>query len=247
MGNAFWVTASGLRFVDNVALAGRDRRAYDLNMRNLLLVGDVETLSPYADVLEGAGFFPKVRSAGDDDLVREEYDLVVIDLPSVGEDAGVREILANVEATPVIVVANSEQLEAFEPIRDVDDFQRRGAPAEELVARVRRVLWKRHRVDARNLLKVGDLVMDLGNYTVQIGGRTVDLTYKEYELLRFLATNRERVYSRETLLSKVWGYDFYGGARTVDVHVRRLRSKIEDRTHTFIETVRNVGYRFRAG
>ncbi|MEO6197835.1 MAG: winged helix-turn-helix domain-containing protein, partial [Dehalococcoidia bacterium] len=84
------------------------------------------------------------------------------------------------------------------------------------------------------------------NYTVQVAGRSVDLTYKEYELLRYLATNRERVFSRETLLSNVWGYDFYGGARTVDVHVRRLRSKIEDRHRTFIETVRNVGYRFKA-
>jgi two-component system alkaline phosphatase synthesis response regulator PhoP len=73
----------------------------------------------------------------------------------------------------------------------------------------------------------------------------VDLTYKEYELLRFLATNAGRVFTREALLNKVWGYDFYGGARTVDVHIRRLRSKIEERD-TFIDTVRNVGYRFRA-
>ena len=74
----------------------------------------------------------------------------------------------------------------------------------------------------------------------------MELTFKEYELLRFLTNNRDRVFNRETLLSKVWGYDFYGGARTVDVHIRRLRSKIEDRHRTFIETVRNVGYRFRA-
>jgi len=94
-------------------------------------------------------------------------------------------------------------------------------------------------------VKYGDLVMDLANYTVHISGRPVELTYKEYELLRFLATNRGRVFTRETLLSKVWGYDFYGGARTVDVHVRRLRAKIEDRHTPFIETVRNVGYRFR--
>ena len=72
------------------------------------------------------------------------------------------------------------------------------------------------------------------------------LTYKEYELLRFLATNPDTVFTREALLNKVWGYDFYGGARTVDVHIRRLRSKIEDAHHSFIETVRNVGYRFRA-
>jgi DNA-binding response OmpR family regulator len=146
----------------------------------------------------------------------------------------------------VIVIAAPDHLAAFEPVRDVDDYVRSGSAPDDLVLRVRRVLWKRHRVDSRNVMKVGDLVMDLANYTVQIGGRTVELTYKEYELLRFLATNRDRVYSRETLLNKVWGYDFYGGARTVDVHVRRLRSKIEDRHRTFIETVRNVGYRFRA-
>ena len=73
------------------------------------------------------------------------------------------------------------------------------------------------------------------------------MTYKEYELLRFLALNEGKVCTREMLLNRVWGYDFYGGARTVDVHIRRLRSKIEDRHHTFIETVRNVGYRFQAG
>jgi DNA-binding response OmpR family regulator len=88
--------------------------------------------------------------------------------------------------------------------------------------------------------------MDLANYTVHIAGRPVELTFKEYELLRFLAVNRDRVFSREALLNNVWGYDFYGGARTVDVHIRRLRSKIEEGHLTFIETVRNVGYRFRS-
>ena len=150
------------------------------------------------------------------------------------------------DAIPVIGLATAQQIDAFDPVRDIEDFVRKGAPPEDLVARVRRVIWKNDRVDSRNVLAVGDLVMDLANYTVQVAGRSVDLTYKEYELLRYLATNRERVFSRETLLSNVWGYDFYGGARTVDVHVRRLRSKIEDRHRTFIETVRNVGYRFKA-
>ena len=76
-------------------------------------------------------------------------------------------------------------------------------------------------------------------------GRIVELTFKEYELLKLLASNSGRVYSREALLDQIWGYDYYGGDRTVDVHVRRLRSKIEDSTHTFIETVRNIGYRFK--
>lgn len=218
-------------------------------MRNVLLIGDIETLTPYSDALQEEGFFPALRSPGDTDPLQGDCDLAVIDLVSIGEDAIAAELMSGSlaeEGTPVIVIAAPDHVAAFEPIRDVDDYVRSGTAPDDLVSRVRKVLWKRHRVDSRNVLKVGDLVMDLGNYTVQVGGRTVDLTYKEYELLRFLATNRDRVYTRETLLNKVWGYDFYGGARTVDVHVRRLRSKIEDRHHTFIETVRNVGYRFRA-
>jgi DNA-binding response OmpR family regulator len=218
-------------------------------MRNVLLIGDIESLTPYAEALQADGYFPSLRPPGDDAALEGEYDLAVIDLASVGEDwtaASLIDAVGGSEAMPVIVVAGPDQLAAFDPIRDVDDYVRARSAPDELVMRVRRTLWKRHRIDSRNVLQCGDLVMDLGNYTVQIGGHGIDLTYKEYELLRFLATNRDRVYSRETLLNKVWGYDFYGGARTVDVHVRRLRSKIEDRHHTFIETVRNVGYRFRA-
>jgi DNA-binding response OmpR family regulator len=218
-------------------------------MRNVLLIGDIESLTPYADALKSDGYFPTLRPPGDEAELEGEFDLAVIDLASVGEDwtaASLIDAVGGSEATPVIVVAGPDQLAAFDPIRDVDDYVRARSAPDDLVMRVRRTLWKRHRIDSRNVLQCGDLVMDLGNYTVQIGGHAIDLTYKEYELLRFLATNRDRVYSRETLLNKVWGYDFYGGARTVDVHVRRLRSKIEDRHHTFIETVRNVGYRFRA-
>ena len=87
--------------------------------------------------------------------------------------------------------------------------------------------------------------MDLTSYRVFVSGRPVDLTFKEYELLRVLASHPDQVFTRETLLNRVWGYEFFGGARTVDVHIRRLRSKMEDADHTFIETVRNVGYRFK--
>ena len=100
-------------------------------------------------------------------------------------------------------------------------------------------------MDNEELIRCGDLVIDLAKCEVSLSGRLIPLTFKEYELLRFLASNRGRVFTREALLNKVWGYDYYGGDRTVDVHIRRLRSKIEDPTHTFIETVRNIGYKFR--
>ncbi|MBI5287484.1 MAG: response regulator transcription factor [Chloroflexi bacterium] len=143
-----------------------------------------------------------------------------------------------------LAVLRSDQLGNFDFTAGFDDFVIHPALTEEVVARVKRAIWLRSGVEGDNVLRAGDLQIDLANYKVFVGGRPVDLTYKEYELLRFLATNRDKVFTREALLNRVWGYDFYGGARTVDVHIRRLRSKIEDRTHTFIETVRNVGYRF---
>ncbi|MSQ07397.1 MAG: response regulator transcription factor [Dehalococcoidia bacterium] len=96
------------------------------------------------------------------------------------------------------------------------------------------------------VLKVGELVVDLERYDVSIGGRKVTLTYKEFQLLVLLASNPGRVYTRETLLSQVWGYDYLGGTRTVDVHIRRLRAKVEDPDHAYVETIWNVGYRFKA-
>ena len=95
------------------------------------------------------------------------------------------------------------------------------------------------------IIRVGDLVIDQDRYEVTVAGKKVILTFKEYQLLCLLAANPGRVYTRETLLSRVWQYDYFGGTRTVDVHIRRLRSKVEDASHLFIETVRNVGYRFR--
>jgi DNA-binding response OmpR family regulator len=219
-------------------------------MRSVVFIGEQGSLAPYAEMLESHGFSVSFRAPFTEDPLPDGAAIAIVDLASAGEDPAVQSLLAltgTPDAIPVIALATALQVEAFEPVRDLEDFLRAGSPPEDLVARVRRAVWRHDRVDARNTLVAGDLVMDLANYTVQVGGRTVELTYKEYELLRYLATNRERVFSRETLLSNVWGYDFYGGARTVDVHVRRLRSKIEDRHRTFIETVRNVGYRFRAG
>jgi two-component system, OmpR family, alkaline phosphatase synthesis response regulator PhoP len=79
-----------------------------------------------------------------------------------------------------------------------------------------------------------------------VAGRVIDLTFTEYELLKLLMSQKGSVFSREILLNKIWGYDYFGGDRTVDVHITRLRSKIEDANHTYIETVRNIGYRFKA-
>ena len=94
------------------------------------------------------------------------------------------------------------------------------------------------------LVEYGPLVLNLETYQAAISGRPLDLTYMEYELLKFLSSNPGKVFTRETLLSRVWGYDYYGGARTVDVHVRRLRAKLSEEHAPLIQTVRSVGYRF---
>ncbi|MBI2853145.1 MAG: response regulator transcription factor [Chloroflexi bacterium] len=116
---------------------------------------------------------------------------------------------------------------------------------EELDLRVQRLLGKRARTGESDQVKSGDLVIDVAKCEVTVDNRPIMLTFKEYQLLKFLASSPGRVFTRETLLNKVWGYEYYGGDRTVDVHIKRLRSKIEDANHSFIETVRNIGYRFR--
>jgi len=151
------------------------------------------------------------------------------------------------EHTALFVVIRADQSRLLDERPAADDFALWPSSAAELLLRVRGILRRRTTVDSENLLRCGELVIDLANYKVTLGGRPVELTFKEYELLRFLASNRDRVFTREALLNRVWGYDYFGGARTVDVHIRRLRSKIEDRGPSFIETIRNVGYRFHEG
>ena len=107
------------------------------------------------------------------------------------------------------------------------------------------LLYKRfNRISDANSIRSGELTMDVSKYEVRHDGQKIDLTYTEYELLKFLITHPGQVFSRDVLLNKVWGYEYYGGARTVDVHIRRLRSKIEHKSHVYIETVRNIGYKF---
>ena len=113
------------------------------------------------------------------------------------------------------------------------------------MARVGQIVFRRNGRNTDQVVRVGELTIDLQSYEVSMAGRRVSLTYKEFQLLTLLASNPGRVYTREALLNQVWGYDYLGGTRTVDVHIRRLRSKVEDPDHLFVETIWNVGYRFR--
>ena len=218
-------------------------------MQRIMIVDATEEIRPLASALEEAGFV-----VAGSQLVRvldESRDaapaVMLFNMFGRPDAPMIRNLLRSPDlphGVAAMAVVRTDQLANLDFSIGFDDFILYPTVAEEVTARVRRAIWLKSGVASDNTLRAGDLMIDLANYKAFVGGRPVDLTYKEYELLRFLATNRDKVFTREALLNRVWGYDFYGGARTVDVHVRRLRSKIEDRTHTFVETVRNVGYRF---
>jgi len=146
---------------------------------------------------------------------------------------------------PLIALISREKFNGLHSSTSIDDFVVKPWEATEVTARIKRILRQKERIDSEDIIRCGDLVIDSAKCTVSLGGKPIILTFKEYQLLKFLANNKGKVFTREALLNKVWGWDYYGGDRTVDVHIRRLRSKIEDPTHTFIETVRNMGYKFR--
>ena len=146
---------------------------------------------------------------------------------------------------PVIALVSPDMLLDFDLRLGVSDFVVCPPETDEIVTRVKLTLHRNRHEDGDEVIRAGSLVINPSTYEVSLRGKRVNLRFKEYELLRLLATNPGRVYSREALLSSIWGYDYFGGTRTVDVHIRRLRSKIEDAEHPYIETIWNVGYRFR--
>ncbi|MGH9018563.1 MAG: winged helix-turn-helix domain-containing protein [Acidimicrobiales bacterium] len=149
---------------------------------------------------------------------------------------------------PLLLVIAASQLDDLQLREDhFDDFCVLPATSEEVAARLAHLFWRTGRGLNAELIEYGPLVLNLETYQAAVAGRVLDLTFMEYELLRFLAARPGKVFTRETLLSRVWGYEYYGGARTVDVHVRRLRAKLSEEHAHLIETVRSVGYRFGHG
>ncbi|MDP6666046.1 MAG: response regulator transcription factor [Dehalococcoidia bacterium] len=147
---------------------------------------------------------------------------------------------------PVVVILPVVSLEGISAAREEIEVCFLPCTPEEVSLRLNLAMSRNAPSDAPNTIVHGELAIDCDRYEVTLRNRKVDLTYKEYELLKYLASNPGRVFSREALLRSVWEYDYFGGTRTVDVHIRRLRSKIDDVTHHFIETQWNVGYRFRS-
>ena len=198
------------------------------------------------------GFACSIASAGDEAVkqaVEHNPNLVLVEINGHSADSRIWELSRRIKLgknPPIIALVTKETIDNPDTNLDIiDDFAVKPYDIDELALRVKRLLQKNNCTDTSESIKCGDLVIDLAKCEVAINGRLATLTFREYELLRFLADNRGRAFTRDVLLNKVWGYDYLGGDRTVDVHIRRLRSKIEDPSHTFIDTVRNIGYRFR--
>jgi len=148
--------------------------------------------------------------------------------------------------SPILVLLKGSQLDELAQRDELyDDFCITPFHPRELERRLTHASWQVGAAGtAGELVEYEDLVLNVETYQAAIAGRQLELTYMEYELLRFLASNPGKVFSREILLSQVWGYDYFGGARTVDVHIRRLRAKLGEEYATLIQTVRSVGYSF---
>lgn len=185
-------------------------------------------------------------------LIRIAPDAVLIDgTTHLSQARSVARTLAAMSVTcPILVVITDGGLGVLDQEWGVTDFVLPGAGPAELQARLRLASTASGTTaagsdpDIRGPIRVADVVVDEGSWTVRAGGKPLNLTYKEFELLKFLVQHPGRVVTREILLQEVWGMDYYGGTRTVDVHVRRLRAKLGSERESLIGTIRNVGYRF---
>ena len=226
-----------------VLVSTRDRSTLDDVFAGLDATGPAWRLEPSADLEAVFG-----------DQGSEPPEAVVLDLSGpFGRPATIRAITTEAKRerlVPVLALVPRSTLSQLDTEMGLDDFALLPLDPEELRVRLATLVTRAHqngmtRVGGPGQVRLGDLRIDPTRYEVWVGPRQVALTFKEYELLRLLASEPGRVFTREVLLDRVWGYEYFGGTRTVDVHIRRLRSKLEDPTHALVETVRNVGYRLK--
>ncbi|MDA3899980.1 MAG: winged-helix domain-containing protein [Spirochaetes bacterium] len=177
----------------------------------------------------------------------DDIDILLIDFDAFLEDESFQfnlsRIRKKVHSLPVIIIIKSAQKEKIDFDWFFDDFILFPLRKGELVIRIEKSVGQTLDNEAGDSIRVKSIEINLKEYTVYYKGEKIDFTYKEFELLRYLLQNSGQVFSRKDLLNKIWGVEYIGGTRTVDVHIRRLRSKLGTDFNSLIETVRNVGYR----
>ncbi len=215
-----------------------------------------------ADSLDNAHKFQQILSGLDVDVIagsslqfdkllsqNPDHDLVIYEArdDALGNVAQIEAALIENGTSAMLIVVNDEQLKEFRlPLQVKADFVVQGASAAECAVRIRQLLWPGNESSSSDFVIVGNMTVNLATYQVKVNNEPLDLTYLEYALLAFLVTHPGRTYSRDALLRRVWGFDYYGGSRTVDVHVRRVRAKLGPELAQRLETVRGVGYLWNA-
>ena len=228
--------------------------------KKILVVDDEKSIADIIKFnLKKEGYMVELAYDGEE-AINKVYevlpDLIVLDvmLPKKDGFQVLREIRQEFKTPVLMLTAKEEEVDKVLGLElGADDYITKPFSMRELVARVkanlRRVEFSDGNLKDNNILAVGDLLIDLNKYEVRKRGQVIDITLREYELLKFLASSAEQVFTREQLLEEVWGYEYYGDIRTVDVTIRRLREKIEDKDgeYKYIITKRGVGYYFRRG
>ena len=219
----------------NILLISSTTRLHD-RMRELSHAIDVSI------ALANESTFSQAISSG------HEFDLVILDSEGIGQDTlnSIDSFVADNGFIPMLMVQDADKLSTLRmPTQGKNDFIVSAATASEFEMRCTLLLWPGEESAPADIVTVDNMTINLATYQVYIDEKPVDLTLMEYSLLSFLATHPSRAYSRETLLHRVWGFEYCGGTRTVDVHIRRVRSKVGPQVASHIVTIRGVGYLFR--
>ena len=182
-------------------------------------------------------------------LNTSEFNILLVDAEYFEGEESIQFFLSRIrkklQGTPVLLVTKTAMSDAIDVEWFFDDFILYPFRKTELDLRIRQLIPGGTAANSSDLLSIGNLKIDVNEYAVYLAGKKMEFTYKEFELLRLFAQNRGKVFTRQDLLAKIWGTDYIGGTRTVDVHIRRLRFKLGEEFNSIIETVRNVGYRCR--
>ncbi len=225
-------------------------------MRKILIVDDEENIVQLIDYnLKNAGFDTVCAMNGQEAVERaknENPDLIILDvmLPAMDGFDVVRAIRQDNKVPILMLTARTDEFDRVLGLElGADDYLTKPFSMRELTARVKAILrriGKENEQYNHNIIKVGPINIDVDSHKVFVNDEEIQLTAKEYELLKLLVTNKDRVFTREVLLDKLWGYDYYGDTRTVDVHIRHLREKVEADSSkpAHLKTVRGVGYKF---
>jgi len=185
-----------------------------------------------------------------ENMRHEDFLILIIDADICDDLNAMQFYLSKIrkkfKSIPILLIIEEKSLENIDLEWFFDDFVVYPFRSGELPKRIHRIVLDKNLLDDENIEAIGNLKINLKEYSVYLNGERLDLTYKEFELMRFMVQNKDVVFSRKELLNKIWGVDYIGGTRTVDVHIRRLRSKLGNEFNAIIETVRNVGYRCKS-